>query len=357
MSSCVTVTDIAAHVGGRVVGDGDRRISGVNVPEVAQLEDLVFADSPKGTSALRHSSAGAALVQPATPVPNGMSAILVDDPLASMIRAVELLVPTRRTFEDVSPHAVLGRDVDLGQAVGVGPFVYIGDDAAIGQGTEIHPGATVGSRVRIGRDCVIHSGVHLYHDVVIGNRVVLHSGTVIGADGFGYVREPLGDAQLADDAAHHRKIPQVGTVVVEDDVEVGANTTIDRAALHVTTVGRGTKIDNLVTIGHNATLGRHCLIVAQAGVSGSTELEDYVTVAGQAGLIGHLRIGRGAVIGSQAGVTKNVPPGRSVLGSPALEVSRSRKALAVLPRLPVLRRTVADHEQRLARIEREQSRS
>ena len=348
----MTVSEIAARIGGRVVGDGDRCISGVNVPEAAQREDLVYADSPQRATALRRSSAGAALVPPAMTVPSGMVAIVVPDPATCMVRATELLVPTRRTFDDVSPHAVLGRNVDVGLAVGIGPLVSIGDDVTIGERTEIHPGATVGPGVQIGQDCVIHSGVHIYPDVVIGHRVVLHSGAVIGADGFGYMQEPLTDAQSADEAVHHRKVPQVGIVVVEDDVEVGANTCIDRASLHVTTVGRGTKIDNLVTIGHNATLGRHCLIVAQAGVSGSTALEDYVTIAGQAGLIDHLRIGRGAIIGGQALVRKDVPPGRGMLGSPAVEGTRARKIFAAWSRLPLLRRRVADHEKRLARVER-----
>ena len=189
--------------------------------------------------------------------------------------------------------------------------------------------------------------------MAIGNRVILHSGVVIGADGFGYVPETLPASEAApDEPRRHRKIRHVGSVIIGDEVEIGANTTIDRATFAATRVGNGTKIDNLVTIGHNATIGRHCIIIGQAGISGSTALGDYVTVAGQAGLAGHVRIGSNVVIGAQSGVTKDVAPGEIVLGSPAVESKRAKKALTLIDSLPDFKRALASHERRLAELER-----
>jgi UDP-3-O-[3-hydroxymyristoyl] glucosamine N-acyltransferase len=190
--------------------------------------------------------------------------------------------------------------------------------------------------------------VHVYENVTIGDRVILHSGAVIGSDGFRYVREMTG---LGDEPLRHRKFRHVGRVVIEDDVEIGANTTIDRAVLGVTRIGRGTKIDNLVMIGHNAQIGQHCILVAQAGLSGSTRLGDYVVIAGQAGLVDHVTVGGGAVIGAQAGVTKDIGAGAVVLGSPAIEAIRAKKALALVGNLPEFKKTVADHGRRIARLE------
>jgi UDP-3-O-[3-hydroxymyristoyl] glucosamine N-acyltransferase len=189
--------------------------------------------------------------------------------------------------------------------------------------------------------------VHIYHNVTIGNRVIIHSGAVIGADGFGYVRQ-VEDRRPGE---VHRKIPQVGRVVIEDDVEIGANSTIDRATLASTRIGRGTKIDNLVTVGHNSVVGQDCIIIGQAGLSGSTVLCDGVTIAGQAGLAGHLRVGAGAIVGAQAGVTKDVPPGATVLGSPAEDVRQARRALPLIVRLPEMRKTLLAHDRRLAKLE------
>jgi UDP-3-O-[3-hydroxymyristoyl] glucosamine N-acyltransferase len=182
--------------------------------------------------------------------------------------------------------------------------------------------------------------------------VIIHSGAVIGADGFGFVQEKLPpERQSAAEPVYHRKVLQIGRVVIEDDVEIGANTTIDRAALETTRVSSGTKIDNLVMIGHNCRLGRHCVIVAQAGVSGSTELGDYVTIAGQAGLAGHIQVGARAIVGAQAGVTKSIPPGQVVLGSPALEIHKARRALALIESLPEFKKELSELRKRLEELE------
>jgi UDP-3-O-[3-hydroxymyristoyl] glucosamine N-acyltransferase len=300
------------------------------------------------------SKAGAALVKRGVAPPATMSAIVVDDPAEAMARVVDLFWPEARRFDTISPRAAIGRGVELGPEVGIGPFVFIGDDVRIGARTEIHPSATIGDGTVIGADCRIHAGVHIYPGVTIGDRVILHSGVVIGADGFGYRREPSAPP-VADEPFRHRKIRQIGRVVIEDDVEIGANTTIDRAALATTRIGRGTKIDNLVTVGHNVQIGRHCIVAGQAGISGSTVLEDYVTVAGQAGLSDHLVVGVGARIDAQAGAIRNVAAGTTVMGSPALDVREARNLYALLRNLPEFRKELAAHSLRLAQVERAES--
>jgi UDP-3-O-[3-hydroxymyristoyl] glucosamine N-acyltransferase len=345
----MTAGAIAALVGGRLHGDASVSVSGVATPESATSADVVFIDTPSRAARLETTAAAVALVPADTSVTRRMTLIEVTRPGLAMAMAVDALVPPARTCLGVSDRASVAPSAVVAEEVGIGPFAAIGDGARIGRGTEIHAGATVGARTQIGADCVIHSGAHVYHDVVIGDRVVLHSGSVIGADGFGYVPEQTGSA---DEPVRHRKIRQVGRVVIEDDVEVGANTAIDRATLSETRIGRGTKIDNLVTVGHNVSIGRHAILIGQAGVAGSATLEDYVTVAGQAGIADHLTIGRGATIGAQAGVTKDVPPGRVVLGSPALELRRAKLALSLIERLPDMKRLLTDHGRRLLALER-----
>lgn len=352
MKRTFTVREIAVHVGGEVVGDPERLIRGVAAVGNAGPDDLVFVDQPRYAEALQSAKAGAVLHSIDIALPPGMSGIRVRQPALAMAMAVELIVPPRRVFSTVSPAAHLGEGVELGPDVGIGPGAYIGDGVRIGRGTEIHPGATVAQGCQIGEDCVIFSGVHIYHETRIGSRVIIHSGSVIGADGFGFVQEKVTGAGASPlEPIRHRKMRQVGRVVIEDDVEIGANTAIDRAALDVTRVGKGTKIDNLVQVGHNSLIGRHCVLVGQSGVSGSTELGSYVTLAGQSGVAGHLKIGDRAVVGAQSGVTKDIASGQIVLGSPAIDARQARKALTLIDSLPEFKKTLAAHERRLQSLE------
>jgi UDP-3-O-[3-hydroxymyristoyl] glucosamine N-acyltransferase len=348
-----TVAEIARHVGGSVSGNPQLVIRGVSTPADAGPDDLAYIESPRHLASAR--GAGAVLAPTGLDVPSPLTSITVADPAAAMARVIEWLLPRSRTFVGVSPSAHVEADVVLGDDAGIGPFVYIGAGTRIGARTEVHPSSTIGRDCVIGDDCVIHAGVHLYAGTIIGHGVVLHSGVVIGADGFGYTREPIGDPGRPDEPMRHRKTRQVGRVIVADDVEIGANTTIDRASLSATRIGRGTKIDNLVQIGHNARIGRHCIIIGQAGISGSTVLGDYVTVAGQAGLAGHVTIGDRVVIGAQSGVTKDVRAGEIVLGSPAVESIRAKKALSLIDSLPEFKRRLAAHERRLAALERRET--
>jgi UDP-3-O-[3-hydroxymyristoyl] glucosamine N-acyltransferase len=347
-----TILEIAEHIGGRLAGDPERVITGAASLRQAEVGDIVFAEGQKYAEELQSSKAGAAILAEGLEAPAGMCVVRFSQPALGMAMVLDLLFPRRRTFNDVSPRAFIGKHVEIGEDVGIGPGASIGDHARIGRGTEIHPNATIGRETVIGEDCVIHAGAHIYPRTAIGDRVVIHSGAVIGADGFGFVQEKLPpEKRSAEEPVRHRKVPQIGRVVIEDDVEIGANTTIDRAALETTRVARGTKIDNLVMIGHNCRVGRHCIIVAQAGVSGSTELGDYVTIAGQAGLAGHLVVGARAIVGAQAGVTKSIPQAQVVLGSPAMEIHKARRALALIESLPEFKKELAAIQKRLEEIE------
>lgn len=356
MSTEHTVAEIASHVGGRVLGEPQRRVAGVSSLEAAGPGDLVFVEGAQYEAALRRTKALAALLPEGMEPNDGMSGIQVGAPALAMAAAVELLVPRVRAFTEVSPQAFLGKDVQLGADVGVGPGAYVGDGVRVGRGTEIHPGATVARGVTIGEDCIIYSGAHIYHDTVIGNRVIIHSAAVLGSDGFGFAQAPASpEAAAAGEPIFHRKIPQVGRVVLEDDVEIGACTAIDRAALQTTRIGRGTKVDNLVQIAHNCEAGKHCLIVSQTGLSGSTKLEDYVTLAGQVGAAGHLTVGTGTTVAARSGISKDVPPGKVVWGTPADDIQRVRRSMAIARRLPELRDTVLKLERRLAELEAHRS--
>jgi len=353
MSRTITVRELASRLAGEVLGDANVVVSGAASLGSAGPGDLVYVDSAKYAAALSTTNASAAILPEGVEPPSGIAAIRVRQPALAMAQALDILRPFERTFDGVSPQAAIGRNVEMADGVAIGPHAYVGDNVRIGRGTEIHPGVTIGRGSIVGEDCVLHSGVHIYDSVTIGSRVIIHAGAVIGADGFGYVQEAVSASGAPpDEPVRHRKVRQIGRVIIEDDVEIGANATIDRAALDVTRIGRGSKIDNLVQIAHNCLIGRHCVIVGQAGLSGSCVLGDYATIAGQAGLAGHLTVGARAVVGAQAGVTKDVPDGKYVLGSPAIEDFRqAKRALSLIESLPEFKKTIASHEQRLVRLE------
>jgi len=256
----VAVAAIAAFLDAPVTGDADRLIRGLSTPDCADSGDLVFVSSRRRTPDV--ITAGAVLAAPGVEFPEHTTIIRVPDPAAAMMRVIDWLFPATRVFADVSPAAVVDPSAQLGCDVGIGPLAYVGADVCIGDRTEIHPTATIGRGALIGDDCVIHTGVHIYPGTLVGNRVVLHAGVVLGADGFGYIREAMPPALATPDEPERLgKVPHVGRVVIEDDVEIGANSTVDRAMLADTCIGRGTKIDNLVTIGPNSRVGRHCIII------------------------------------------------------------------------------------------------
>ena len=293
--------EIADLVGGELHGDGDIEIESVADLASASASQIAFLD--KGVE-ISETEAGCVIVasdfpDPASPPP---SSITVQDPKLAFSLAAAVLHPQKQRAAKVHPSAVISRSAKIAEGVFVGAYVCIGDNAVIGKNTQLRAGSKIGDRVRVGSKCVIHPNVFVEDGCSIGDRVILHSGVVIGADGFGFVRDASGN---------YNKFPQIGTVVINDDVEIGANTCVDRAALGETHIGAGTKIDNLVQIGHNVRIGQRCVIAAQTGISGSTVIEDDCVIGGQVGFGDHAIVKSGAVIGSQAGVLpgKIVRPG------------------------------------------------
>ncbi len=346
-----SLAELAKRAGGELVGDGARRVGAIRPFESATAADLAFLDpkNVKLVAAIEQCKAGGLITGRTLAPPPGMSAIRFDPPHLGLSRIISILHPRRRAKVGVSPAAQVEAGATLGEDVNIYPGAYIGRNSVIGDRTDILPGACIGSDCAVGSDCVINAHVTVYDGCTIGSRVIIHAGAVIGADGFGFVPEPMeGDHR---EPIRHAKIPQVGRVVIEDDVEIGANTTIDRATLAETVIGRGTKIDNLVMIAHNCRIGRHSILVSQAGISGSAELGNYVTVAGQAGLVGHIKVGDRAVIAAQAGVTKDVPAGKTVVGSPAMDFREGLLAYSLIERLPELKKSLNDLRRRVEKLE------
>jgi UDP-3-O-[3-hydroxymyristoyl] glucosamine N-acyltransferase len=263
------------------------------------------------------------------------------DPYLAFARAVGLFAPSWRPAPGVHALAAIAGDARLGNEVSIGAFVSIGAGASIGDRTVIFPNVTVGDAATVGSDCVIHSNVSIRERVVLGDRVILQNGVVIGGDGYGFVRR--GDGT-------HEKIPQVANVIVEDDVELGANTTVDRPAVGETRIGSGTKLDNLVQVGHGVSIGRNVLMAAQVGIAGSTDIDDGVIFGGQVGVGGHLHIGRGAMAVGQSGVTNSLDAGAMVSGYPAIDSREWRKASVIFRRLPELKRRIEELEAQLAAL-------
>jgi len=316
--------EMALLVNGRVDGDGELEIASAAGLEEAGAGQVSFYANPKYRTLLSKTAASAVVLKDTEKYGDvNASKLYVSNVYYAMAVILEKLYPQQCSEKGVHKTSVIGRNVKLPENVHIGANVVVCDSAVIGEGTEIRAGSFVGRGTVIGRNSTIYPNVALYGGIKIGNNVIIHSGTVIGSDGFGY----------ATTGGKHRKLPQIGTVIVEDDVEIGANVTIDRAATGQTLIGAGTKIDNLVMIAHNVKIGKNCLIVAQTGISGSTVIGNNVTLAGQSGIAGHLRIGDNAVVAAQAGVTKDVPPARIVSGYPAREHSKAKQINAYVSRL------------------------
>jgi UDP-3-O-[3-hydroxymyristoyl] glucosamine N-acyltransferase len=336
----VKLIDLAARLDCRLEGDGDVEIARVSGIEDAGPGDVTFLANRKYEKLLAATRASAVILR--DDAPGAPAALLrTRDPYLAFARAVALFAPDWRPPIGVHALAAVAADAQIGAGVSVGPFVVIGEGATVGDRTVIFPNVTIGPGARIGTDCVIHANVSIRERVSIGNRVVLQDGVVVGGDGYGFVRR--GDGT-------HEKIPQAATVIVEDDVELGANTTVDRPAVGETRIGQGTKIDNLVQIAHGVTVGRNVLMAAQVGIAGSTKVQDEVVCGGQVGVGGHLTIGRGAVALGRAGVTNSLAPGAMVAGYPAIDTREWRRSAALYRRLPELKRRLDALEAALAEL-------
>ncbi len=332
------LADISNLLGGELIGDGNIDIQDVAEYESASPKDLSYVESAKMLST--HSDAGALIVPRGLEI--GRPAISTQNPKLSFARAVSLFRPPREFQSGIDAKAAVSRSARLGDGVYVGPFASLADGVVVGEDSYIGAGARVGENVEIGSGCFIHPNCVLYADVEIGSRVILHAGVVVGADGFGYV---------PDEEGRIFKYPQTGRVVIEDDVEIGANTTIDRAALRETRIRRGTKIDNLVQIAHNVEVGEDCILASQVGISGSVRIGRGVMMGGGVGVADHVEIGDGARLGAGTGVPKSLEGGKTYLHIPAAEIHDARRRIAVLRNLPRLAERVNELERRMGKLE------
>lgn len=318
----------------------------VNITRAAALGDakpgeVTFLSNPRYASLVAATRASAIIADDAlTDAP--CAVLRTKEVYLAFARAVGLLTPAVKPLPGVSSLASIDPTASIGPDAFIGAYAVIGPNVRVGARSIIHPLVTIGRDASIGDDCELHSHASVRERVVIGNRVLLQNGAVVGSDGYGFARRTDGS---------HEKIPQVGGVVIEDDVEVGANSTIDRPAVGETRIGAGTKIDNLVQVAHGVRLGRHVLLAAQVGIAGSTTLEDGVIMAGQSGATGHVRLGAGAIVNAKSAVTKDVDAGRQVAGVPAGDAAEWRESAVLVRRLPELRRSLAGLEARLAALE------
>ena len=332
-----TAAQLALELQGEVIGDGSVVLTGFAPAVAAKAGDLTFAENEAFFAQADQSAAAAILVD--GPFTSARKVLLrVPNARIAFARVLPLFFPEKQFPAGVHPSAVVAPSAQIDPTAHVGPFCHIGEEVQIGARAVLQGGNHLGGHCVIGAETNLFPGVMLYPLTRIGRRVRIHAGAVIGADGFGYVF----------DAGIHRKIPQVGLVIIHDDVEIGANVTIDRGALGPTVIGRGTKIDNLVQIAHNVTIGENCLVVAQVGVAGSTQIGNYATLAGQVGIAGHLKIGDKVIVAAQSGVMRDIPDGGKWLGAPAQPDREAKRQIIALQQLPALIRRVHELEKRLA---------
>jgi len=329
-----TAAEIAKRLQGEVIGDGAVVLNGFAPADSAQAGDLTFAENESYFARAEQSAASAILVDGKF---TSASKILICVPNArvAFAKVLPLFFPEPVHPAGIHPTAIVAASAKLDPTVHIGPYCVIGERVRIGARSVLQGGNHVGDDCGLGEDVNLFPNVTVYPRTEIGRRVRVHSGTVIGSDGFGYVF----------DGGVHRKVPQIGNVIIGDDVEIGASVTIDRGALGPTTIGRGTKIDNLVQIAHNVTIGENCLVIAQVGIAGSTRIGNYCVLAGQAGLAGHLKIGNQVVVAAQAGVMRDIADGQKVLGSPALPDKEAKRQMIAMQKLPELLRRVSKLEE------------
>ena len=338
-----TLGELAQLVEGELLGDPEFKITGVAALEEARSHEISFVVGPKYASKAHQSKAGALIVPPKMQTFE-KPLIISENPYLGFAKILKLFAQEQhKAVLGVSAKAHLGADVVLGDEISIHPQVYIGNNTVVGHRVTLHPGVYIGSDVHIGDDTTIYPNATVLARCIIGKRVIIHSGTVVGSDGFGF----------AQDGKSHFKIPQVGIVQIDDDVEIGANCTIDRGTMGKTWIQRGVKIDNLVQVAHNVIIGEDSIIIAQVGISGSTKIGKHVILAGQVGVTGHLEIGDSVRVGAQSGIAKSIPAGQTVSGSPAIDHRDWLKNCHIISRLPELRKKIMDLEKRFASLEEE----
>ncbi|MGB9499936.1 MAG: UDP-3-O-(3-hydroxymyristoyl)glucosamine N-acyltransferase [Dissulfuribacterales bacterium] len=333
----ISLADLVKRINGEVHGDEQKVIKGIAPFDAAGEHDITFADSPKILKRINETKAAAVIVPANFQQQVPINLVKSDNPRLAFARIMHLFFPSSRPYSGISPDACIGKNVLIGADSCVGPTSVIGNNVTIGSRVMIHPHVVFGEGVCIGDDVEVFPNVTILQRCVIGNRVIIHSGSVIGSDGFGFV--PNGE--------RHYKIPQLGIVRIDDNVEIGACNTIDRATFGKTWIKQGVKTDNHIQIGHNVVIGENTLIVAQVGIAGSTTIGKNVILAGQAGVGGHLSIGDRVTVGPQAGVTRSVADGEVVSGTPEMPHRLWLRVSQIIPRLPELKKKIADLEKRL----------
>jgi UDP-3-O-[3-hydroxymyristoyl] glucosamine N-acyltransferase len=336
MTMTFTAADIAKQLQGEVVGDGAAPITGFAPADAAKTGDLTFAESEAYLAKAEQSAASAILV-PRDAKSSSKTLIRVANARVAFAKALTLFFPEPKFAPGIHPSAIVAPSAQVDPSAHIGPFCVVAGGAKIGPRCVLQGGNHIGADCALGEDVRLFPNAVLYPRTQVGNRVRLHAGAVIGADGFGYVF----------DEGRHLKVPQIGNVVIQDDVEIGANSAVDRATLGSTIIGQGTKIDNLVQVGHNVTVGEHTILCGQVGIAGSTKIGSYVTMAGQVGVAGHLKIGDKVTLGAQSGLMHDVPDGENWLYTPAQPMRQVKRMLIAMQRLPELLRRVNELEKRL----------
>lgn len=338
--SPISLADIQKLIGGEVIGSPNVIIAGISSLENAEQDDLSYAVSDHVLKAALASKAGAFIVGRRLPELNKPQ-LVVAHPAYAFARLAQILCPKLHPATGIAAQVIRGLDVEIGADVSISPFVTLGDRTKIGARVTLYPGVFVGSDCAIGEDCVLYPNVVVREGCLIGARVSIHSGTVIGSDGFAYVQHQ----------GRNEKVPQLGGVTIEDDVELGANVTVDRATFGQTIIKRGTKVDNLVQIAHNVTIGEDSILVAQVGIAGSTRLGHHVMIGGQAGLTDHVEVGDHVMVAARSGVNRSLESNQIVAGAPVMPHETFLRSQAVIPRLPELRQRLRELEKRVAVLE------
>lgn len=338
------VSQIALIVNGKVEGDPNATVDSFGKIEEAKQGQLSFLANPKYEEFLYTTKASVLIINEAYELRQPVATTLIRVPdaytaFATLLSKYQEIM--QQQLSGVQEPSYISKTASYGKQVFIGAFAYLGEKVKIGDNTKIYPQVYIGNNVTIGDNCIIHPGVRIYHDCTVGNHVTIHAGTIIGSDGFGFA--PQADGSF-------KKVPQIGNVMIEDHVEIGSNTTIDRATIGSTIIRSGAKLDNLIQIAHNVEIGNSSVIAAQAGISGSTKIGKGVMIGGQAGIVGHIQLGDGAKVNAQSGVSKSIDPGKAVTGSPAYDYTSALRSQAVTRKLPELEKRVKELEARMAQM-------